>query len=109
MLRRLASALGLLLAVASPASAYLAEVTTSVVVTDTDDRAAVQQALMKAVDSVLKEAIAFTPTLVVLTHATVVGDRLYVRLLIADPEGEQTFHDLQPPDEATPEPVDLKI
>ena len=109
MLGRLAPALGLLLLTASPASAYLAEVTTSVAVTDTDDRAAMQEALMSAVDSVLKEAIAFTPTLVVLTNATVVGDRLYVRLLVADHEGEKTFHELQTPDEDTPETVDLRI
>lgn len=109
MLRRLAPALGLLLLTASPAAAYLAEVTTSVAVTDTDDRAAVRQALMGAVDSVLKEAIAFTPTLVVLTDATVVGDRLYIRLLVADQEGEKTFHELQRPDEDTPETVDLRI
>jgi hypothetical protein len=109
MLHRLAPALGLLLLAASPASAYLAEVTTSVAVTDTDDRAAVQQALMNAVDSVLKEAIAFTPTLVLLTSAAVVGDRLYIRLLIADREGEKTFNELQPPDEDTPGTVDLRI
>lgn len=109
MLRRLAPALGLLLLAASPASAYLAEVTTAVAVTDTDDRAAVQQALMSAVDSVLKEAIAFTPTLVVLTNATVVGDRLYVRLLVADQEGEKTFHELQSPEADTPHTVDLRI
>lgn len=109
MLRRLAPALGLLLLTASPASAYLAEVTISVAVADTDDRAAMQQAVMRAVDSVLKEAIAFTPTLVVLTNATVVGDRLYVRLLVADQEGERTFRELQPPDEDTPETVDLRI
>jgi hypothetical protein len=109
MLRRLASALGLLLLAASPAPAYLAEVTTSVAVTDTDDQAAVQQALMSAVDSVLKEAIAFTPTLVVLTNATILGDRLYVRLLIADREGEQTFNELQPPNPDQPETVGLRI
>jgi hypothetical protein len=109
MLRRLAPTLGLLLLAASPASAYLAEVTTSVAVSDTDDRAAVQQALMSAVDGVLKEAIAFTPTLVVLTNAAVVGDRLYIRLLIADQEGEKTFNELQPPEEDTPQTVDLRI
>jgi hypothetical protein len=109
MLGRLAPALGLLLFASSPASAYLVEVTTSVAVTDTDNQAAVQQALVTAVDSVLKEAIAFTPTLVVLTNATVVGDRLYVRLLVADRDGEKTFNELQPPDEDTPETVNLRI
>ena len=38
-------------------------------------------------------AIAFEPTLVVLTRALVVGDRLYVRLLIADKEGERTVEE----------------
>jgi len=56
----------------------------------------------------LKEAIAFTPTLIVLTNATVVGDRLYVRLLVADKDGERTFDELNtPPDQH--ENVDLKI
>jgi hypothetical protein len=60
------------------------------------------------VDGVLKEAIAFTPTLVVLTSAAVVGGRLYVRLLVADQDGERTFDELNsPPSDA--ESVDLKI
>ena len=59
-------------------------------------------------DGVLKQAIAFTPTLVVLTSAAVVGDRLYVRLLVADQDGERTFDELNaPPGDA--ESVDLKI
>lgn len=44
-------------------------------------------AALAAVDGVLKQAITFTPTLIVLTGATVVGDRLYVRLLVADQDG----------------------
>ncbi len=108
MLGRLASALALVLLVASPAGAYLIEVTTSVAVSDVDDQRVLQAAVMTAVDGVLKEAIAFTPTLIVLTNATVVGDRLYVRLLVADKDGERTFDELNtPPDQ--PENVDLKI
>jgi hypothetical protein len=38
------------------------------------------------VERVLKEAIAFRPTVVVLTHAVLVRGRLYVRLLLADQE-----------------------
>ena len=61
-------------------------------------------AALAAVDGVLKQAIAFTPTLIVLTSATVVGDRLYVRLLVADQDGERTFDELN-----RPESVDLRI
>lgn len=106
MLRRLASTLGLVLLTVSPASAYLVEVTTSVAVADSGDQSVLQTALRTAVDSVLKEAIAFRPTLIVLTNATVVGDRLYVRLLLADQEGERTFDELNDPD---PETIELRI
>jgi Rad3-related DNA helicase len=104
MRRRLISALALLLFAASPASAYLVEVTTSVTVADADDRDVVRQALMAAVDDVLKQAIAFTPTLVVLTSATLVNTRLYIRLLLADEDGERTYDELKTPgDTTTPE------
>jgi len=48
---------------ATPAAAYLIEVTTSVAVTKGEDRSALQTALLTAVDGVLKDAIAFKPTL----------------------------------------------
>jgi hypothetical protein len=44
------------------------------------------------------DAIAFTPTMVMVTRALVVGERLYIRLLIADQDGEKTFKDLAEPD-----------
>jgi hypothetical protein len=107
-MRRLASAMAVLLLLSTPASAFLVEVTTSVAVADAGDQQALQRALAAAVDGVLKEAIAFTPTLIVLTHVTVVGARLYIRLLVADAEGERTFHELQsPPDVAPNEVVEL--
>ena len=40
-------------------------------------------------DDVLHHAIAFTPILVTLQTARVVGDRIYILLLIADGDGEQ--------------------
>jgi hypothetical protein len=94
----------MLIGVARPAAAFVIEVTTSVAVSDAGDHATLKSALQTAVDGVLKGAIAFTPTLVVLTRALVVGDRLYIRLLVADQEGEQTVKDLAGPedDEATP-------
>ena len=109
-MRRLAPALALLLLTGSPASAFLVEVATSVAVADAGDPGALQAALSKAVDDVLKEAVAFTPTLIVLTHAAVVGERLYVRLLVADSDGERIWEETQAaPDFSTPENVELKL
>jgi len=94
-MRRLAAAAGaaLWLTLAAPAAAVVMEVTTSVNVEDAEDNGQVKDALQKAVDTVLNEAIAFRPTLIVLTHAVVRGHRLYVRMLLADEAGEQTFKD----------------
>jgi len=109
-MRRLASAIALLLLTSTPASAFLAEVTTSVAVVDVDDQTALQDALVSAVDGVLHQAIAFTPTLVVLTHAAVLHGRLYIRLLLADSDGEQAAEDLLAPPDLTPTPAaELKI
>jgi hypothetical protein len=97
----LAATLLALLGLAAPASAYLVEVTTSVAVSDADDQAKITTAVQSAVDDVLRDAIAFTPTMVVLTRALVIGERLYIRLLIADRDGEETVKDLAvpPPDD----------
>jgi hypothetical protein len=91
--------LGLVLA-PPPADAYVVEVTTSVVVTDVDDRAELRHALQAAVDDVLAKARAFTPTLVMVTNARLVGDRLWLRLLLADAEGEATVRAMPPDDDA---------
>ncbi len=95
-MRRLAAAAGaaLLLTLAVPAAAFVVEVTTSVNVEDADDNGRLKEALQSAVDTVLSEAIAFRPTLIVLTHAVVRGNKLYVRMLLADEAGERTFDDL---------------
>lgn len=105
-----AATLGLL-SFASPAAAYLVEVTTSVAVSDADDQAKIKHAVQSAVDGVLKDAIAFKPTLVVLTRALVVGERLYIRLLIADQDGEQTAKDLADPptDDESPARIDARV
>ncbi|TMQ17114.1 MAG: hypothetical protein E6K82_22020 [Candidatus Rokuibacteriota bacterium] len=109
-MRRLASAIALLLLASTPASAFLAEVTTSVAVADVDDQGALHDALVAAVDDVLHEALAFTPTLVVLTQAAILGGRLYIRLLVADSDGERAFEELQAPPELTPaQPTELRI
>jgi hypothetical protein len=111
MKRSLAAALLLALLVSvSPASAFVVEVTTTVSVADMQDEAQLQRALESAVDGVLQDAIAFVPTLIVLTRALIVGDRLYLRLLIADQEGERTVNDLRE-DRPEPEPTvtDIQI
>jgi hypothetical protein len=105
-MRRLAAAVALVLLTSPGAAAHLVEITTSVAVTGEEDRGTLASAVMTAVDAALKDAIAFTPTLIVLTEATVVGDRLFLRLLVADQEGERTFDLLNP---RQPETTELRI
>lgn len=76
------------LGAAASARAGVLEVTTSVAVSDADDHAVVKQALQTAVDGALQEATPFKPTVVVVTRALVVGQRLYMRILLADEEAE---------------------
>ena len=78
---------------AAPAMAHVVQATTSLSLIDLDvhDKPKLEQALKSAIDEVLSDVIAFKPTLVTLTDAQVVGERLYVRLLIADEEGEKTL------------------
>ena len=110
----LALIVGLALAiVASPAVAYVVEVTTSISLTTATDDEKLKQALESAINDVLDHAIAFTPTVVTVHKARMVGDRIYLLLLIADDEGEttmETFSTLppaprepaEPPRESTP-------
>jgi hypothetical protein len=81
---------------ASPAHAHIVQATTSLSLTDVDvhDTGKLEEALRSAVEEVLSNVIAFTPSLVTLTDAEVVGERLYVRLLIADEAGERMLQDL---------------
>jgi hypothetical protein len=109
MSRRLALAALLVLTACSPAAAYLVEVTTSVAVSDAHDQGAVRNAVLAAVDEILKEAIGFKPTLVVLTSASVVRDRLYIRLLVADEAGERTYNELRDDDGSETGRTDLRI
>jgi len=84
--------IGLAIAVfADPAAAYVVEITTSIPVASAVDDAQFRDALHSAIDDVLNHAIAFTPTVVTLESARVAGDRIYILLLIADGEGEETM------------------
>src|SRR5438477_208029 len=68
------------------------------------DHATLKAALERALDDALKDSIAFTPTMVVITRAMISGDRVYLRLLIADAEGEQTVREMTEVDAAPPPP-----
>jgi hypothetical protein len=79
---------------AAPAFANLVEVTTSVPLDQAHDGTQLAAAVQKAVEEALRDAINFEPTLVALTNAQVIGERLYVRVLAADEEGEQVLGEL---------------
>ena len=108
----LAALLGVaLVTAAAPAFAHVVEVTTAVPLEEVGDQEALNAAIRAAVNEALEGALAFKPTLIALTRANVIGERLYVRLLMADAEGEAMLRDLvgdrppaeaMPPDEATP-------
>jgi len=78
-------------ALAAPSMAYVIEVTTSIDLTDVADKAQLRRVLEAAVDDVLRNAITFSPTVVQVQNARVVGDRMYILLLIADADGEKAL------------------
>ena len=71
MLKRLlAGIIGLaMVAVAQPASAFVAEVATSIPAAASDDEATLGEAVFAAIKDALTQAIAFTPSLVQLQRA----------------------------------------
>ena len=91
----LAGGIGLAIALfADPAAAYMLEITTSIPVASAGDDAQLKAAVESAIDDVLHHAIAFTPTLMTLQTVRVIGDRIYLLLLIADGEGEEMMRKL---------------
>jgi hypothetical protein len=95
MKRLLAVIIGLaLVGSAHPAAAYVVAITTSIPTASVADNAQLKDALESAIDDVLHHAIAFTPTVVTLQNARVVGDRIYILLLIADADGEEMMKQL---------------
>jgi hypothetical protein len=105
----LVASLGLL---APPdAAAHVVEVTTSLSLEQFEDKAQLKQALRAEVDRVLATTIAFTPTVVALTDARQVGERLMVRLLIADEDGERLIQELERDSDSddTSEPRRLRL
>lgn len=83
----MAATIALVLALsAHTASAYIAIVGTTIPMADAAmaDGPALEQMLYAAIRDVLDHAVAFTPTVVKIQDAKVVGDRLYLFLLLSD-------------------------
>lgn len=96
--RLVVAVIGLVIAgITVPASAFVAHITTSVPVQDVSDDTQLREAVAQAVEDVLKERIGFRPALIVVTRALLLGDRLYVQLLVADDEGARVFHEPEAP------------
>jgi len=76
---------------ATPALAYVVQITTTIDLANVADKEQLRQAVESAIEDVLANAITFSPTVVTLENARVVGDRMYLLLLIADAEGEKTL------------------
>ena len=97
----LATVLGLaLVTTTSPAVAYLVAVPTSIAARTAADDTDLEAALQSAIDDVLSHAIGFSPSFVVVQSARVVGDRIYILLLIGDGDGEEMMRKLADQDYA---------
>jgi len=88
----LATIFGLaLVTAASPAAAYVVAIPTSISAESVADDTDLAAALRSAIDDVLSHAVAFSPTFVTLQTSRLVGNRIYILLLIGDAEGEKTM------------------
>lgn len=77
------------LVVAEPAPAYVVEAVTAISADEGDDRARLERAVQAAMDDVAAHAVAFTPTVVALLDARLIGDRIFLFVLLADRDGER--------------------
>jgi hypothetical protein len=80
-----------LAASAHAASAYVAVVGTAISVPsapDAERSARLEEAIWAAIRDVLEHAVAFTPTVVTIEDARIVGDRLYLSIFLSDEGGE---------------------
>jgi hypothetical protein len=82
-------ALGLaLLTTAGPASAYVVEALIWIPAEEAGDKPTMEKAIQAAVEDIMAHAVAFTPTMVSLREARVVGDRIYLFVLLTDAAGD---------------------
>src|SRR6185295_8729746 len=91
-----------LLTTAGSAQAYVIEALTSISADEAGDKATLEKAILAAVDDIATHAVAFTPTVVSLREAKLVGDRIYLFVLLADAEGEAEIEILKAADTARP-------
>ncbi len=91
-----------LLVTPSPARAYVIEALTSIPADQAAEKDTLVEAIRAAVDDIATHAVAFTPTMVSVRKAKLVGDRIYLLMLIADAAGEAEIETLKaastPPD-----------
>ena len=78
-----------------PAAAYVIEALTSIPAVDVADKPTLEKAIRVAVDDVAAHAVAFTPTVVSLRDAKLIGDRIYLFVLLADEAGEAEIQVLE--------------
>lgn len=83
------------LAMAAPAAAHVAEVTTSVPLGDVQDADSLRRTIGEAVDKARSETIAFEPSVVAVTGVRVLGERVLIGLLFADEDGKAMLETLQ--------------
>ena len=82
-----------LAASAHAASAYVAVVGTAISVPsvpDAERSARLEEAIWAAIRDVLEHAVAFTPTVVTIEDARIVGDRLYLSIFLSDEGGSRS-------------------
>jgi hypothetical protein len=79
----------------SPAAAYVIEALTSISADQATDKETLERAIRAAVDDIAAHAVAFTPTVVSLRDAKLIGDRIYLFVLLADEAGEAEIQVLE--------------
>jgi hypothetical protein len=93
-----AALVGLAIALfAQVAAAYVAQIVTTVPLAaevSVEDTAQLGAIVATAIQDVLAHAIAFTPTVVRIEDAHIIGGRLYLILLITDADGEAVIEGL---------------
>ena len=98
--------------VAPPARAHVVEAVATIPATSGGDKQELEGAIQAAIDDVVTHAIALTPTVVTLLDAKLVADRVYLFVLVADRDGEESLRLLlaeRPAARPDPPPADSGI
>jgi hypothetical protein len=81
-------------AMAAPAAAHVAEVTTTIPLADVHDADSLRRSIGEAVDRARTQTIAFEPSVVAVTGVRIVGQHVLVGLLFADEDGKAMLESL---------------